>query len=52
MLNKKQLLRQIKNLSVAQCKQLEVEEPFEGEGTVEAVMAWLGDSVLYGADGD
>mgnify|MGYP003642474365 CR=1 FL=1 len=51
MMNKQQVLRQVRNLSRAQCKQLEVEEPFEGEATVEAVMAWLGDSLLYGADG-
>jgi len=50
-MNKQQVLKQIRTLSVKQCKQLEVEEPFEGEGTVEAVMAWLGDSILYGADG-
>lgn len=50
-MNKQQVLRQVRNLSRAQCKQLEVEEPFEGEATVEAVMAWLGDSLLYGADG-
>jgi len=50
-MNKKQVLKQIRNLNAKQCKQLEVEEPFEGEGTVEAVMAWLGDSILYGADG-
>jgi len=51
-MNKQQVLKQIRTLSVKQCKQLEVEEPFEGEGTVEAVMAWLGDSVLFGADGN
>ena len=50
-MNKKQVLRQIRNLSAKQCKQLEVEEPFDGEGSVEAVMAWLGDGILYGADG-
>ena len=50
-MNKKQVLKQIRNLNAKQCKQLEVEEAFEGEGTVEAVMAWLGDSTLYGADG-
>jgi HK97 family phage major capsid protein len=51
MMNKTQVLRQIRNLSNVQCKQLEVEEPFEGEATVEAISAWLGDSLLYGADG-
>jgi HK97 family phage major capsid protein len=51
-MNKQQVLKQIRTLNVKQCKQLEVEEPFEGEGTVEAVMAWLGDSTLYGADGN
>ena len=51
-MNKKQVLKQIRNLNAKQCKQLEVEEAFEGEGTVEAVMAWLGDSTLYGADGN
>tara|TARA_R110000824_G_scaffold13220_1_gene57522 strand:+ start:7800 stop:9287 length:1488 start_codon:yes stop_codon:yes gene_type:complete len=51
-MNKKQVLKQIRNLNAKQCKQLEVEEAFEGEGTVEAVMAWLGDSILYGADGN
>ena len=50
-MNKKQVLNQIRNLNATQCKQLEVEEAYEGEGTVEAVMAWLGDSILYGADG-
>jgi HK97 family phage major capsid protein len=51
-MNKKQVLKQIRNLTAKQCKQLEVEEAFEGEGTVEAVSAWLGDSTLYGADGN
>jgi len=51
-MNKKQVLKQIRNLNAKQCKQLEVEEAFEGNGTVEAVMAWLGDSTLYGADGN
>ena len=51
-MNKQQVLKQIRNLTAKQCKQLEVEEAFEGNGTVEAVMAWLGDSILYSADGD
>ena len=50
-MNKKQVLKQIRNLSDRQCKELHVEEPFDGEATIEAVMAWLGDSILYGADG-
>ena len=51
MMSKQQVLRQIRNLTPSQCKQLEVEEPFEGAETISAVMAWLGDSTLYGADG-
>ena len=50
-MTKAQVLHQIRSLTPAQCKQLEVEEPFEGEATIAAVMAWLGDSTLYGADG-
>jgi HK97 family phage major capsid protein len=45
-------LHQIKNLTPEQCKQLEVEVPFEGEPTITSIMAWLGDGVLYDENGN
>jgi len=51
-MNKKQLLKQIRNLSATQCEQLGVESPFKGQGNLKAVEAWLGDATLLDADGN
>ena len=51
-MNKKQLLKQIRNLSATQCEQLGVEAPFKGQGNLKAVEAWLGDATLLDADGN
>ena len=50
-MNKKQLLKQIRNLSTTQCEQLGVDAPFKGQGNLKAVEAWLGDANLLDADG-
>jgi len=51
-MNKKQLLKQIRNLSKTQCEQLGVSAPFKGTGNLKAVEAWLGDASLLNAEGD
>lgn len=51
-MNRKQILKQIRNLSSAQCEQLGVTEPFKGQGNLKAVEAWLGDATLLDAEGN
>ena len=46
------MLHQIRNLTASQCRQLGVGKAYNGAPALKAVMAWLGDSQLYGENSE
>ena len=51
-MTKAAMLHQIRNLTASQCRQLGVAKAFDGAPALKAVTAWLGDSQLFGEDGE